>query len=158
MKIVSLKSDDGKQEIATSLQGKLFKQRSFQHQHVRIRSMHLSLIYVYVSKLKKYFLTVFIAESLFSLILINRWWWHLLWATIVQLYSEKIFCTSENYLARNCHNPRPSPSPQSKVKCQMSKDLEWLYSAVVPPTTTHHKNFSQQPDIQLSSNFHSRLT
>ena len=121
MKIVSLKSDDGKQEIATSLQGKLFKQRSFQHQHVRIRSMHLSLIFVYVSKLKKFFLTVFIAESLFSLILINRWWWHLLWATIVQLYSEKIFCTSENYLARNCHNP--SPKSESKVKSQKSKGL-----------------------------------
>ena len=27
-----------------------------------------------------------------------------------------------------------------------------------PPPPTHHTNFSQQPDIQLSSNFHSRLT
>ena len=26
-----------------------------------------------------------------------------------------------------------------------------------PPPTTTHTNFSQQPDIQLSSNFHSRL-
>ena len=36
-------------------------------------------------------------------------------------------------------------SPKSKVQSQ--KDLEWLYSAV-PPTTTHHTNFSQQPNIQ----------
>ena len=53
----------------------------------------------------------------------------------------------------NCHNPSPSPSQMSKVKSR--KDLEWLYSAVPPTTNT---NFSQQPDIQLSSTFHSRLT
>ena len=37
---------------------------------------------------------------------------------------------------RYCHNP--SPSPKSKVKSQ--KDLEWLYSAL-PPTTTTTKTF-----------------
>ena len=57
-----------------------------------------------------------------------------------------------------CHNPGPSP----KFKVQSQKDLEWLYAAVSPttisPPAPTHKNFSQQPDIQLSSNFHSRLT
>ena len=51
---------------------------------------------------------------------------------------------------------------KSKSKVQSRKDLEWLYSAVPPPTISPpaptHTNFSQQPDIQLSSNFHSRLT
>ena len=47
---------------------------------------------------------------------------------------------------------------KSKSKVKSQKDFEWLYSAVVPPTHHHHTNFSQQPDIQLSSNFHSRLT
>ena len=47
---------------------------------------------------------------------------------------------------------------KSKSKVQSRKDLEWLYSAVPPPTTTTHKNFSLHPNIQLSSNFHSRLT
>ena len=39
---------------------------------------------------------------------------------------------------------------KSKVRVQSpkSEDLKWLYSAV--PPTHHHKNFSQQPDIQLS--------
>ena len=37
------------------------------------------------------------------------------------------------------------------IQVQSWKDLEWLYSAVPPPTTTH-KNFSQ-PDFQLSSNW-----
>ena len=54
----------------------------------------------------------------------------------------------------NCHNP--SPSQKSKVKSQKSKGLgvTLFCCATHPPT----KNFSQQLNIQLSSNFHSRLT
>ena len=48
---------------------------------------------------------------------------------------------------------------KSKSESKVQMDLEWLYSAVVPPTTHHHHtNFSLHPDLQLSSNFHSRLT
>ena len=51
---------------------------------------------------------------------------------------------------------------KSMSKVQSRKDLEWLYSAVQttisPPAPHHISNFSQQPDIQLSSIFHSRLT
>ena len=54
---------------------------------------------------------------------------------------------------QNCHNP----SPKSKVQSPKSKGLGVTLFCCAPPTTTH-KNFSQQPDIQLSSNFHSRLT
>ena len=52
-----------------------------------------------------------------------------------------------------CHNP--SPSPKSKVQSQRT----WSDSILLchPPTPTYHANFSQQPDIQFSSNFHSRL-
>ena len=61
-----------------------------------------------------------------------------------------------------CHNP--SPSPKSKVERTWSDSILLchppylrLCHTISPPVPTH-TNFSQQPDIQLSSNFHSRLT
>ena len=80
----------------------------------------------------------------------------------------------------NCHNPSPSPSKseskvqvkspslspsqESKSKLKTQKTWTWSDSILLchppthPPTHHHHTNFSQQPNIQLSSNFHSRLT
>ena len=46
-------------------------------------------------------------------------------------------------------------SPKSKVK---SQKLKGLGVTLFCCCTTIHKRFSQQPDILLSSNFHSRLT
>ena len=45
---------------------------------------------------------------------------------------------------------------KSKVKSQKSKGLGVTLFCCCT-TTHHHTNFSQQPDIKLSSNFHSRL-
>ena len=62
--------------------------------------------------------------------------------------------SSINYSFINCHNPSPSPvqSPKSKVERTWSDSI--LLCHHHPPP---HINFSQQPDIQLSSNFHGRL-
>ena len=46
---------------------------------------------------------------------------------------------------------------QSKSKSKVERTWNDSILLCHPPPPTH-KNFSQQPDIQLSSNFHSRLT
>ena len=99
----------------------------------------------------------------------------------IVLWSKKIrICslTSPWYFSvSSCHSPSPSPSPITKsnykvkvkvksqslkfrVKTLNSRTWTWSDSILLchPPPTTTHKNFSQQPDLQLSSNFHSRLT
>ena len=97
------------------------------------------------------------------------------------LYLEVIFCTAcctttrciiskmlnlSLLTSEFCHNP--SPSPKSKVQSPKSKGLGVTLfccatTTISPPVPHHisacaHTNFSQQPDTQMSSNFHSRLT
>ena len=69
---------------------------------------------------------------------------HLCWTVLMSLadsWSQSFPVTFSRRSQNNCHNPSPNPKSKSKVKSQKSEDLEWLYSAVVPPTHPPTKTF-----------------